>query len=133
MTWIGQKETLKEHALRTQKKSNCTHRDFRKVTGRYRARRRNEVLWYKDYKTEGTWNFLASKMVQNFQETKHPVFTSISALNRGILRKIKGKSSLHINAESTNSELLFKIILCESAQFLRSSCELTLTIRLESR
>ena len=64
----------------------------------------------REYRLEGKWDCIAAKMVQNFKETKHPVLTSISALNRGILRMIKGKSSIHFNAESTNSELLFRII-----------------------
>ena len=70
------------------------------------------MKWYgtKDYKPDGRWKSVAARMVQDFQETGHPVFTSISALNRGILRKDKRKDSIHFNAESTNSELLFKII-----------------------
>ena len=47
-------------------------------------------------------------------ETKHPVFTSISVLNRGNLRQMKGKTAIHCNTESTNSELLFKIIFSAS-------------------
>ena len=101
---------LKKHALRIQKKSNCTHRDFRKVTGRFIGPGEEMKLYgTRDYKPEGKWPFLASKMEQNFQETKHPVFTSSSAMNCGTPSKIKGKSSTHFNAESTNSELLFKI------------------------
>ena len=49
-------------------------------------------------------------MSLNFQETNHPLFTSSSALNRGIVKQTKGKTSTHFNAEMTNSELLFKII-----------------------
>ena len=52
----------------------------------------------------------SSENVQNFQETNHAAFTSISALNCGILRQMKAKTSIHFNAESTNSELFFKII-----------------------
>ena len=40
----------------------------------------------------------------------HPVFTSVNALNSGILRQIKEKTSMHFNAEATNSELLFLIV-----------------------
>ena len=64
----------------------------------------------RDFRPDGKWNSIEAKMVQNFKETMHRVLTSISALNRGILRMIKGKSSIHFNAESTNSELLFRII-----------------------
>ena len=42
------------------------------------------MKWYgtRDYKPEGKLDSIASKTVQTFQETKHPVFTSVSALNR---------------------------------------------------
>ena len=97
MTQIGQKETLKKHALRIQKKSNCTHRDFRKVTGRLSGLEMKwSVIVQRTTNLGENRNFLASKMVQNYQERKHPVTTSTSALNRGILRKIKGKSSRHL-------------------------------------
>ena len=93
MTQIGQKETLKKHALRIKKKSYCTHRDFRKVTGRLSGLEKKwSVMVQRTTNLGENRNFLASKMVQNFQERKHPVTTSISALNRGILRKIKGKT-----------------------------------------
>ena len=49
-------------------------------------------------------------MVQRFKETGHPVFTSASALSRGILRKLKAKETTHFNADVSNTELLFRII-----------------------
>ena len=36
--------------------------------------------------------------------------TSASALSRGILRTLKGKETIHLNADSSNTELLFRII-----------------------
>ena len=50
------------------------------------------------YKPEGKW------------DSGHPVFTSASALSRGILRKIKGKETIHFNADASNTELIFRII-----------------------
>ena len=49
-------------------------------------------------------------MVQRFKETSRPVFTSASALSRGILRTLKGKETIHFNADASNTELLFRII-----------------------
>ena len=48
-------------------------------------------------------------MVGRFKETGHPVFKSISALSRGIL---KGKKSdtIHFTADASNTELLYRTI-----------------------
>ena len=51
--------------------------------------------------------FLANKMVQRFKGTCHLVFKSISALSRGILKRKKGKETIHSNGDSTHTELLF--------------------------
>ena len=37
-------------------------------------------------------------------------FTSVSALSRGILRRMKNKETIHFTAETSNTELLFRII-----------------------
>ena len=51
-----------------------------------------------------------TKMVQRFKETGHPVFKSISALSRGILKQKKGKNTTHFDEDSTNTEPLFQTI-----------------------
>ena len=76
----------------------------------------------RDQKENG--NFLVAKMIRNFQQTNHPVFTSISALNRGILKHMKAKTSIHFIAEMTNSEILSKL------NFLRISSESTEQLRI---
>ena len=43
-------------------------------------------------------------------DTKHPVFPGVKASSRGILRQMKGKTSIHFSAEATNTELLFEIV-----------------------
>ena len=63
-----------------------------------------------NYKPEGKWNSIASQMVQRFKETGHAIFTSAGALRRGILRKLKGKDTVHFNADTSNTELLFRMI-----------------------
>ena len=59
---------------------------------------------------KGQWNCVAAKMVQRFKETGHPEFKSISALSRGILKQKTGKTSIHFNRDSMNTELLFQTI-----------------------
>ena len=72
----------------------------------------DEKKWYgkAKYFPEGKWSSVASQMVQRCKETSHPVFTSASALSRGILRILKGKETIHFNADASNTELLFRII-----------------------
>ena len=49
-------------------------------------------------------------MVKLFEETGHPVFTGMSALNRGIMRRRKNKDSIHDYGESFNVDLLYRIM-----------------------
>ena len=49
-------------------------------------------------------------MVERFKDTGHPVFKSISALSRGILKKKSGRDTIHFNTDAPNTELLFQII-----------------------
>ena len=72
----------------------------------------DEKKWYgnRNQKPEGKLNSVASQMVQRFKETYHPVFKSISALSHGILKRSKGKETIHFNADASNTELLFRII-----------------------
>ena len=71
----------------------------------------DEKKWYGKctYNPEGKWKAAASRMVQQFKETGHPAFTSASALSRGILRMLKGKATIHFNADASNTERLFRI------------------------
>ena len=54
-------------------------------------------------------------------ETGHLVFKSASALSRGILRKLKGKVTIHFNADASNTDLLFRIIHSANQLGLRQS------------
>ena len=49
-------------------------------------------------------------MVERFKDTGHPVFKSISALSRGILRKKNDRDAMHFSADASNTELLFRNI-----------------------
>ena len=87
----------------------------------------DEKKWYgkAKYAPEGKWDSAPSQMVQRFKETGHPVFTSASALSRGILRMLKGKETIHFNGDAMNTELFVpNHSCCKSAQYLRSGLEL---------
>ena len=49
-------------------------------------------------------------MVLHFKETNHSIFTATSALSRGILKQKKGKSTIHLNGDFMNTELLFQTV-----------------------
>ena len=91
----------------------------------------SEEKWYgsANHDQKGTGIAQANKMVQRFKETGHLVFKRTSALSRRILKQKKGRCTFHFNVDSTNTELLFQT----TAQCLRSSCELVLSIRLDRR
>ena len=40
---------------------------------------------------DGQWDRTANRMVQQFKETGHPIFTATSTLSRGILKQRRGK------------------------------------------
>ena len=48
--------------------------------------------------------------MQRIKETGHLVFKSISVWSRGILKQNKGKSTIHFNGDSMNTELWFQTI-----------------------
>ena len=87
-TPIGQEKETKEFVFRIQKKSRNTRRDSRRDTGRFSVLE-TKKKWYgtPPYTPEGNWDSIATQMVERFKETGHPVFKSISALSRGILKK----------------------------------------------
>ena len=100
MTLIG--KIMMRIVFRMPKRSRITPWNSRKEIGRFLVQDRKksgmEVL--------GQWNCTANKMVQRFKETGHLVFKSISAPSRGILKQKKGKSTIHFNADASNTELL---------------------------
>ena len=73
------------------------------------------------YTPEGKWDSIATELVGHFKETGHPVFKSISASSRGILKRKGGRVTIHINADSSNRTLVSHISLSKSGQYLRSS------------
>ena len=100
---IGQEKETNRFVFRIQKKVNTYAKKFSQG---------HEKKWYgkSKYLAGEKWNSVASQMVQRFQETGYPVIARASALSRGILRTLKGKT-MHFNAGVLkNTELLFRII-----------------------
>ena len=111
-TSTGQRRETKGIVFQIQIRSRRTRRDSRKDVGRSLGPGDEKKLYggNRNYKPERKWDSVASKMVQRFKETGHPIFTGASALSRGILKRLKGKETLHFNAVASNTELLFRII-----------------------
>ena len=72
----------------------------------------DEEKWHgtHNYKPEGKGDSIAAVIVGHFEQTGHPVFKGISSLNRGILIRNGGRCTVHFNADSSNTELLFRTI-----------------------
>ena len=69
--------------------------------------RGSEKKWYGEssYPPNGEFDSTVDKMEQRFKETGHLVFTIISALSCGI---VKRKETIHFSGDSSNTELLFQ-------------------------
>ena len=107
MISIGHEKETKRFVFRIHKKSRCTRRDSRRDIGRSSVLERTRSCM-EDASTNLKENKIPfSQMANRFKETGHPIFTSASAFSREILRKLKGKETIHFNADSSNTELLF--------------------------
>ena len=103
---MDQEKTFRTmHFKFRKKKKNCAKR-FSRGHWTY------EKKWYGtlSHTLEGKWVSTATQMVERFKETNHPVFKSISALSRGILKRTKNRDTTHFNADASNTELLFRTI-----------------------
>ena len=67
----------------------------------------SEKKWYGS-SYDGQRDRTANRMVQQSKETGHPSFTLTSALSRGMLKRRRGKSTIHFNGDVMNTELLFQ-------------------------
>ena len=102
----------KEFAFQIQKESRNTRREF--------LQRHWTFLGPGDETRSGkeeNGTLLPLKMVARFEDTSHPVFTSIGAQSCGILRKKIDRDTVHFNADASNTEFLS--LNHESAQYLR--------------
>ena len=73
---------------------------------------RAEKKWYGTLPEtpEGKCDSTATQMVERFKDSGHPVFKSMSALSRGILKKNSDRDTIHFNGDASNTDLLFRII-----------------------
>ena len=68
--------------------------------------------WYgmHHYKPEAKWNSAADVVDSNFEDSGHTVFRASSALDRGFLKKNRGKCAIHFSGDTSNAELSFRTI-----------------------
>ena len=64
----------------------------------------------RNYKLEGQWNSIADVIVSNVEDSGHPIFRGISAVNRGFLERKCRRCTIHFTAESPSAELLLRTI-----------------------
>ena len=69
-----------------------------------------ESKWYQGHAADygGKWDLRASQIVENFENSGHPVFREVSPLGRGILKKINNRDTIHFNGEYGNKNLLYR-------------------------
>ena len=83
----------------------------------------SEKKWYpSENNPQGEWDRIAEDMLLEFAKSGHPIFRATTPLSRGKLKsKGKGKVSIHFSAEPDTIDTIYRIILCQSAQYLRGS------------
>ena len=59
---------------------------------------------------DGHWERTVNRIVQQFRETSHSIFTVTSVVSRGMLKQRIGKSTIHFNGYFMNTELLFQTV-----------------------
>ena len=85
-----------------------------------------EEKWYsmEESSPQGIWDYIAEEMLLEFAESGCPSFRATTPLSRGNLKsKGHGKLSIHFAADQNTIETFFRMIICQSAQSLRSSCK----------
>ena len=83
------------------------------------------MVWESHLQARKEVEFRTTRMLQRFEETRHPNFSSVSALSRGILKRIEKKQRDHTfhSGYFEHKTLIPNRSLCKSAQSLRSSCK----------
>ena len=110
-TLIGTRKTMKESVFQNPKKSEIMRRDFRKDIGRSWTKTCGEIVWKLFLQAREEDGIPQQHTCYNdFEETDNPIFTSVSAMNRGVLERVKSQETVHFTEETPNTELLFRII-----------------------
>ena len=87
----------------------------------------SETKWYSTNKESpgGKWDRVAELMMMVFGSSGHPVFEATSPFSRGMLKSEGGgKLSIRFCADGDTIETVFRTIICQSVQYLRSSFRL---------
>ena len=108
----GQRKEIQNNVFQIPNKSRITRRDSRE-DNEHSTALGDEKKWYGTLsKTpERKWDSTATKMMERFKETGHPIFKSICALSRGILKRKNNRDTIHFNADASNTELLVRTTL----------------------
>ena len=98
-------------ASRTKKKSRITQRNSYLDVGLFpvQCRERDGLANLTIYKDSGIAQ--PTEWYSNSKKTGHPIFTIITAFSRGILKQRRGRSTIHFNLDTVNTELLFQTVL----------------------
>ena len=110
MTSSGQRKEIQNNVFQIPNKSRITRRDSRKDNIPWTSK--NEKKWWRTHNCtlEGKWCSTATQTVNRFEESGHPVFKSISALSRGVLKRKNNRNTTHFTADAPNTELLYGTI-----------------------
>ena len=83
--------------------------------------------WYGTHahKQDGKWEKQANQMIDQFQQSGHPIFRGTIALDRGVLKRKSGRNTTHFPPDSGKIELMLRDdSLNKSVQHPRSSVEM---------
>ena len=108
-TW----KDMKRNIFQISKITRCTRRDSRKDVGSFSTlKMKRNVMEYgnRNYKSDGKWNSVASKMILRSEETGHPIFTGDQRLGSWNPEKSERKETIHLLRMASNKEFLFRII-----------------------
>ena len=104
MTSNGHREEIQKYVFQIPNKSRNTRRDSREDTlVILQSWRRKEMVWnYQLY----TWKRMG---FHSHSETDHPKMKSVSAVSRGLLKRIT-ETTKHFSADVSNTELFFRTV-----------------------
>ena len=72
---------------------------------------------------EGAWNHVAKRMVQEFANTKHPIFVCVELFVWGAMRVVKGTQATQFQAATRNKMFIIgRILECNSLLIIAAVC-----------
>ena len=120
------REEIQRNVFQIPNKSRITRRESPEDTGHsFALETISNGMELSVFSPEGKWVSTATQRVERFEETGHPVFKSISAFSRGILKRNNDRNTIHFNADAfKNRTLISNDLLSKSARYQRSSLQL---------